>query len=334
MFSMTHRPRRLRVHETLRRLIRETAVSVDDLIAPLFVAEGESTRQEIGAMPGQYRLGIGPLIDECRALRDAGIPGVALFPVVPDELKRPDAAEILNPNGLYPRAIAALKKEVPDLLVFSDVALDPFSSDGHDGIVSGGKIQNDATVEVLAQASLVQAEAGADVIAPSDMMDGRVGVIREALDSGGFEDVSILSYTAKYASAYYGPFREALDSAPRARGDVPADKKTYQMDPANAEEAVRELYLDLAEGADMVMVKPALNYLDVIALLREHSSVPVAAYHVSGEYAMVKAAASRGWLDERAAAMEAVTAIKRAGASIILTYFAGAIATWLKGRDA
>ena len=334
MLPHIQRPRRLRASATMRRLVRETTLSVDDLIAPLFVAEGDDTREEIGAMPGQYRLGIRALVDTCLRLRDAGIPGVALFPAIPDALKRPDAAEALNTDGLYPRAIRAVKQQVPDLLVVTDPALDPYSSDGHDGLVHHGRIANDPTVEMLAQVALLQAQAGADVVAPSDMMDGRVAAIRDALDSGGFEDVAILSYTAKYASAYYGPFREALDSAPRARSGVPADKKTYQMDPANADEAIRELYLDLQEGADMVMVKPALNYLDVIHVLREHSTVPVAGYHVSGEYAMVKAAAAQGWLDERAAAIEAVSAIKRAGASIVLTYFAESLANWLTGRTA
>lgn len=311
-------------------MVRETSVTVDDLIAPLFVVDGDGVRDEIGAMPGQYRFGIRTLVDECKRLRDLGIPGVALFPAIEEDRKNPTGSEGLDPGGLYPRAIAAVKREVPDLLVVTDVALDPYSSHGHDGVVINRAIDNDASVELLAQMALVQAEAGADIVAPSDMMDGRVGAIREALDTGGFVDVAILAYTAKYASAYYGPFREALDSAPRTLENVPADKKTYQMDPANAEEALRELALDVQEGADMVMVKPALNYLDVIYLLREFSEVPVAAYHVSGEYAMVKAAAARGWLDERLAAMEAVTSIKRAGASIILTYFAGSIAEWLR----
>ena len=330
MLSLIQRPRRLRVNETMRRMVRETSVTVDDLIAPLFVVDGDDSQIEIGAMPGQYRWGISRLTEECRRLRDAGIPGVALFPAIPEERKNPTGSESLDPNGLYARAITAVKREVPDLLVVTDVALDPYSSHGHDGVVLNGKIDNDASVDLLAQMAVVQAQAGADVVAPSDMMDGRVGAIREALDASGFQDVAILAYTAKYASAYYGPFREALDSAPREMAEVPRDKKTYQMDPANAEEALRELYLDIQEGADMVMVKPALNYLDVIHLVRENSDVPVAAYHVSGEYAMVKAAAARGWLDERAAAMEAVTSIKRAGASIILTYFAASIASWLR----
>jgi len=282
------------------------------------------------SMPGQFRFGIRRLVEEARALQAAGIPAVAVFPALDDGLKTPTGGESLNSEGLYPRAIRALKEGVPGLLVISDVALDPYSSDGHDGVVVGGRIDNDASVDLLAQMALVHAEAGADVVAPSDMMDGRVAAIREALDSGGYLDVAILAYTAKYASAYYAPFREALDSAPTTRSGAPGDKKTYQMDPANVEEAIRELLLDLDEGADIVMVKPAINYLDVIARVREVASVPVAAYHVSGEYAMIKAAAANGWLDERQAALEAVTAIKRAGASIILTYFAGDLAGWLE----
>ena len=311
-------------------MARETRLSVDHLVQPLFVMEGEGERQPIASMPGQARLTVDELVREAEELHALGVPAVALFPKIDDALKSSAGDAALDPEGLYPRAIGAVKRAVPEMLVVTDVALDPYSSDGHDGIVRDGKIANDPSVSMLAQMAVVQASAGADVIAPSDMMDGRVGAIREALDSGGFTDVAILSYTAKYASAFYGPFRDALDSAPRARSDVPRDKRTYQMDPANAEEAVRELLLDVEEGADIVMVKPALNYLDVIRMMRERSTVPVAAYHVSGEYAMVKAAAANGWLEERAAAIESVTAIKRAGASIILTYFAGDIARWLK----
>ncbi len=327
------RPRRLRTSAALRRMARETRLSVDHLIAPLFVIEGEGVRQPIASMPGQYRLSIDRLVEEVQALADLGIPAVALFPAIDTALKDETASEGLNPDGLYPRAIRALKAEAPEVLVLTDVALDPFSSDGHDGIVRGGKIVNDETLEVIAQMAVVHARAGADVIAPSDMMDGRVRAVRRALDDEGFTDTAILSYTAKYASAYYGPFRDALDSHPREDSkdekDVPAHKKTYQMDPANAREALRELRLDLDEGADLVMVKPATNYLDVIWRVREASDVPVAAYHVSGEYAMIKAAAARGWLDERAAATEALTAIRRAGADCILTYFARDMARWL-----
>ena len=328
--DLIERPRRLRRTEGLRRMVRETRLSVDQLVAPLFVVEGQGIRQEVPSMPGQYRLSIDELVREARALHALGIPAVALFPALNDAQKTPDGREALNPDGLYPRAIRAVKDAVPELLVITDIALDPYSSDGHDGIVQAGRILNDETVEILARMAVVQAEAGADIVAPSDMMDGRVGAIRRALDEAGFVDVAILSYTAKYASAFYGPFRDALDSAPRHRPGVPPDKKTYQMDPANAREALRELRLDLEEGADMVMVKPALPYLDVIYRVKQAADVPVAAYHVSGEYAMLKAAALNGWLDEKAAVLEALTAIARAGADVILTYFAKQVAQWLQ----
>ncbi|MEZ4699697.1 MAG: porphobilinogen synthase [Rhodothermales bacterium] len=327
--DLPHRPRRMRRTENLHRLNRETRLAVDNLIAPLFVVEGEQVRQPIDAMPGQYRFSIDTLVEEARVIHELGIPGVALFPAIAESLKDPKGSEGLNPYGLFPRAIRAIKEALPDLLVISDVALDPYSSDGHDGVVHGGAIDNDPSVEILARMAVVQAEAGADIIAPSDMMDGRVGALRDALDAAGYTDRAILAYTAKYASAFYGPFREALDSAPRTRDGIPGDKKTYQMDPANAREALREAALDLDEGADMVMVKPAVNYLDVIYRLREMSDVPVAAYHVSGEYAMIKAAVARGWLDERSAVMETLTAIRRAGADVILTYFARQAAGWL-----
>jgi len=328
--SLIERPRRLRRTEAIRRMVRETRLSVDQLVAPLFVVEGHGVRQEVSSMPGQYRLSIDELVREARELHALGIPAVALFPALDESLKTPDGREALNPDGLYPRAIRAVKEAVPELLVITDVALDPYSSDGHDGIVRNGRILNDETVEILARMAVVQAQAGADIVAPSDMMDGRVGAIRQALDEAGFTEVAILSYTAKYASAFYGPFRDALDSAPRHRPGVPPDKKTYQMDPANAREALRELRLDLEEGADMVMVKPALPYLDVIYRVKQAADVPVAAYHVSGEYAMLKAAALNGWLDEKATVLEALTAIARAGADVILTYFAKQVAQWLQ----
>ena len=328
--SLIERPRRLRRTEAIRRMVRETRLSVDRLVAPLFVVEGHGMCQEVPSMPGQYRLSIDELVREVRELHALGIPAVALFPALDESLKTPDGREALNPDGLYPRAIRAVKEAVPELLVITDVALDPYSSDGHDGIVRDGRILNDETVEILARMAVVQAQAGADIVAPSDMMDGRVGAIRQALDEAGFTEVAILSYTAKYASAFYGPFRDALDSAPRHRPGVPPDKKTYQMDPANAREALRELRLDLEEGADMVMVKPALPYLDVIYRVRQAADVPVAAYQVSGEYAMLKAAALNGWLDEKAAVLEALTAICRAGADVILTYFAKQVAQWLQ----
>ncbi|MDQ7040889.1 MAG: porphobilinogen synthase [Rhodothermus sp.] len=328
--ALTERPRRLRRTEGIRRMVRETRLSVDQLVAPLFVVDGKGVRQEVPSMPGQYRLSIDELVREARTLHALGIPAIALFPALDTSLKTPDGREALNPKGLYPQAIRAVKDAVPELLVITDVALDPYSSDGHDGIVRDGRILNDETVAILAHMAVVQAEAGADIVAPSDMMDGRVGAIRRALDDAGFTEVAILAYTAKYASAFYGPFRDALDSAPRHRPGIPPDKKTYQMDPANAREALRELRLDLEEGADMVMVKPALPYLDVIYRVRQVADVPVAAYHVSGEYAMLKAAAQNGWLDEKATVLETLTAICRAGADVILTYFARQVAQWLQ----
>lgn len=328
--SLVERPRRLRQTEALLRMVRETRLLVDQLVAPLFVVEGKGVRQEIPSMPGQYRLSIDELMREVQELDALGIPAVALFPALDASLKTPDGREALNPKGLYSRAIQAVKKATPHLLVITDVALDPYSSDGHDGIVRDGRILNDETVAMLARMAVVQAEAGADIVAPSDMMDGRVGAIRHALDEAGFTEVAILSYTAKYASAFYGPFRDALDSAPRHRPGVPPDKKTYQMDPANAREALRELRLDLEEGADIVMVKPALPYLDVLYRMRQACDVPLAAYHVSGEYAMLKAAAQNGWLNEKAAVLETLTAIRRAGADFILTYFAKQVAQWLQ----
>jgi porphobilinogen synthase len=328
--DLVHRPRRLRRTAAIRRMARETRLSVDNLIMPLFVIDGEGKREAIEAMPGQFRFSIDRLVEEAQAVADLGIPAVALFPALPDAIKDPEGSEGLNPDGLFPRAIRAVKNAVPDLVIVSDVALDPYSSDGHDGIVRDGRIVNDESLEVLSRMAVVQAAAGADVIAPSDMMDGRVAALRTALDDAGHMDTAILSYAAKYASSFYGPFRAALDSAPRQRDDVPADKKTYQMDPANVREALREVALDLDEGADMVMVKPALAYLDVIWRVREMVDVPVAAYHVSGEYAMIHAAAERGWADLRAAATEATTSIRRAGADLILTYFAKDLAGWLR----
>ena len=328
-FSLPKRPRRLRSSEAIRRLSRETRLSVDNLVAPLFIVDGNGIKDPIEAMPGQFRMSVDVLLQEVEDIHQLGVPAIALFPAIEDSLKDPYGTECLNPKGLYPRAIQAVKSKCPDILVITDVALDPYSSDGHDGIVDQGVIDNDTTLGVLAKMAVLHAESGADIIAPSDMMDGRVMAIRDLLDENGHINTAILSYTAKYASAYYGPFREALDSAPRSLEGVPTDKKTYQMDPANAHEAVRELHLDIEEGADMVMVKPAINYLDVIHRLAEESEVPVAAYHVSGEYSMIKAAVQAGWLEEKAAVLEATTAIRRAGASVILTYFAKQIAAWL-----
>jgi porphobilinogen synthase len=305
-------------------MVRETRLSTDHLVLPLFVREGEGVREPIASMPGCFRLSEDQLLEEAREAVALGIPAVALFPLIEESKKDRLARESLNPAGLLLRCVVSLKAAFPKLTVITDVAMDPYSSDGHDGLVEGGEIVNDPTLAILADMAVAQAKAGADIVAPSDMMDGRVGAIRDALDEAGFSHVGILSYAAKYASALYGPFRDALDSAPRA-----GDKKTYQMDPANRREALREVFLDIQEGADMVMVKPAMAYLDVIALIREHVDLPVAAYHVSGEYAMIKAAAAQGWLNEQAVMMESTLAMRRAGADIILTYFAKDIARLL-----
>jgi len=322
--TLRSRPRRNRRTETIRAAVRETALSPARLVYPLFVHDGD-TDAPIGAMPGCSRLSARGLFAEVERAIGVGIGMVALFPAVADAKKDPRGTESFNPDGLVPRTVAALKQRWPELLIATDVALDPYSSDGHDGIVGeGGRILNDQTVAVLCKQALAQARAGADIVAPSDMMDGRVGAIRDALDGEGFTEVSILAYTAKFASAFYGPFREALDSAPKH-----GDKKTYQMDPANAREALRELALDEAEGADIVMVKPAGPYLDVIRSVREATTLPVAAYQVSGEYAQIMAAAERGWLDQRATALESLLSIRRAGADLIFTYFARRAAEWL-----
>ncbi len=327
--SLIQRPRRNRKCENIRRLTQESRLSCHDLVAPLFVIGGEDQRETITSMPGQYRLGLKPLLKEVEELQELGIPGVALFPVIPDALKTPDAVCAFDPEGLYPQAIRALKKTFPDMLLVTDVALDPYSSDGHDGLLDreSGEILNDETLTLLSQMAVLQARAGSDVIGASDMMDGRVAAIRKALDSEGYIQTSIMSYTAKYASAFYSPFRDALASAPRS-----GDKKTYQMNPANVREAVLETKLDQSEGADMVMVKPALCYLDVIRAIRESTTLPVAAYNVSGEYAMVKAAAENGLLDEDLAISEILTGMKRAGCDVIFTYFAKKAAHLLKAR--
>jgi porphobilinogen synthase len=309
------RPRRNRSRPALRRLLRETRLSVDDLVLPLFVQAGENAATPIPSMPGHARLSIDRIVEKAGEATALGIPGVALFPVLPDAEKDPRGSAAAKPDGLLQRCVRAVKNAQPDLLVITDVALDPYSSDGHDGFVVDGRIDNDETLPLLAEMAVSQAEAGADFVAPSDMMDGRVLAIREALDAAGHSEVGIGSYCTKYASAFYGPFRDALDSAPRA-----GDKKTYQMDPANAREAIRELALDKSEGADWLMVKPGLVYADVIRLVREHTALPVAAYHVSGEYAMLRAAAERGWLDYDACLLESLLSLKRAGADVIFTY--------------
>ncbi|MDA1266471.1 MAG: porphobilinogen synthase [Planctomycetota bacterium] len=319
-----HRPRRNRKSAAIRDLCRETTLSAADLVYPLFVhADGVDTALE--SLPGQTRWSLDGLVTEARRAWDLGVRAVVLFPKIEDALKTSDGREVRNGDGLIPEALRRLRAACPDLCLITDVALDPYSSDGHDGIVApDGRILNDETVAVLCEQALTQARAGADVIAPSDMMDGRVGAIRAALDGEGFSEVSILSYTAKYASAFYGPFRGALDSAPKA-----GDKRTYQMDPGNCREALRELELDEAEGADMVMVKPAGPYLDIVRDVREATNLPVAAYQVSGEYLALHAAAQSGWLDLEAAALESLVGIRRAGADLIFTYFAPAAAGWL-----
>jgi porphobilinogen synthase len=316
------RNRRLRTNETIRSLVRETLISPNDFLVPLFIVEGKGIKEEIASMPNYYRFSLDLLKGEIKTLWSLGLKSVLLFVKVDDILKDNKGTEALNPNGLMQRAIKTVKDICPDMLVMTDVALDPFSTYGHDGIVEGGKIINDATVEVLAEMSISHAEAGANFVAPSDMMDGRILGIREALDQSNFIDIGIMSYSAKYASGFYGPFRDALDSAPVAMVDIPKDKKTYQMDFANRNEAIRETEMDINEGADIVMVKPGLCYLDIVRDLRNTFDVPLAVYQVSGEYAMLKAASEKGWLDHDAVMMEQVTAIKRAGADIIASYFA------------
>jgi len=318
------RPRRNRKSAAIRELCRESRLSVGNLIYPLFVHDGDRD-EAIDSMPGCVRWSLDGLVREVGEAHGLGVRAIVLFPAISAGLKSPDAAESGNDAGLVPRAVRVLKAAYPDLVVITDVALDPYNSDGHDGLVADdGRILNDETVAVLCEQALCHARAGADIVSPSDMMDGRVGEIRAALDAGGFEEVSILAYSAKYASAYYGPFRGALESAPKS-----GDKKTYQMDPGNSREALREAELDVAEGADMVMVKPAGPYLDIVRAVAEHVDVPVAAYQVSGEYLMIKSAAAAGWLDEKAVVMEALLGIRRAGASVILSYFAKDVARWL-----
>lgn len=316
------RNRRLRASDSIRHLVRETILTPSDFLVPLFVVEGKGIREEIASMPDYYRLSLDNLEKEVKELWNMGLCAVLLFVKVPDNLKDNKGSEALNINGLMQLAIKTVKNACPDMLVMTDVALDPYSSFGHDGIVEGGKILNDETSELLAEMSVSHAEAGADFVAPSDMMDGRIKIIREALEDEDHTDTGIMSYSAKYASAFYGPFRDALDSAPVDLKNVPKNKKTYQMDSANREEAIRETRMDIEEGADIVMVKPGLCYLDIVRDLKNTFDIPIAAYQVSGEYAMLKAAAEKGWLDHDAVMMEQLISIKRAGASIIASYFA------------
>jgi porphobilinogen synthase len=313
--ELVYRPRRLRRTAAIRRMVRETVLNPADFIYPMFVAPGKGVRQEVAAMPGVARLSVDLLVEEVKPVWEAGVPAVLLFGL--PQKKDDTGSEAASPWGAVQQAVRALKKALPELVVITDVCLCGYTSHGHCGIVHKGEIDNDATLEVLAQTALSHAEAGADLVAPSDMMDGRVGAIRETLDDHGFEMVGIMSYAVKYASAFYGPFREAAESAPKY-----GDRRGYQMDPANAREAMREATLDVEEGADIIMVKPALPYLDIISQLAGEFDLPLAAYQVSGEYSMIKAAAGKGWLDESAAMLESLTAIKRAGADLILTYFA------------
>ncbi|MDI6709729.1 MAG: porphobilinogen synthase [Bacillota bacterium] len=316
------RLRRLRQNPVVRRMVRETRLAVDDLIYPVFVTEGEDLRQSIEAMPGVFRFSVDTLVAEARDVQALGIPGVIVFGI--PEQKDERASHAYRPDGIIQRAVRALKDACPDLLVLTDVCLCEYTSHGHCGVVENGQVLNDPTLELLALTAVSHVRAGADMVAPSDMMDGRVGAIRSALDAEGYVHVPIMAYSAKYAGAFYGPFREAADSCPQF-----GDRRGYQMDPANGDEALREVAEDIAEGADIVMVKPALAYLDIIRRVKDAFHMPVAAYNVSGEYSMVKAAAARGWLDERAVTLEILTAMKRAGADIILTYHAKDVAQWL-----
>ncbi len=316
------RNRRLRSSEAIRHLVRETIITPSDFLVPLFVVEGKGVKEEISSMPNYYRLSLDNLEKEVKELWNMGLGAVLLFVKVPSNLKDNKGSEAINENGLMQLAIKTVKNACPDMLVMTDVALDPYSSYGHDGIVADGKILNDESVAILSQMSVSHAKAGADFVAPSDMMDGRILSIREALEDEGYTHTGIMAYSAKYASAFYGPFRDALDSAPVAMKDIPKDKKSYQMDAANRFEAIRETQMDIDEGADIVMVKPGLCYLDIVREIRNEVDVPIAVYQVSGEYAMVKAASERGWLDHDAVMMEQLVAIKRAGANIIASYFA------------
>tara|TARA_Y100000589_G_C27176437_1_gene638951 strand:- start:603 stop:1583 length:981 start_codon:yes stop_codon:yes gene_type:complete len=316
MSKLIKRPRRLRTSATLRDLVAENSLSVNDLITPIFILEGDGQQKEIPSMPGYFKKSLDLTIDDVKKLWDMGLKSVLLFVQVSDGLKDNVGTEAVNPEGLMQKAVRTIKDAVPGMVVMTDVALDPYSEYGHDGIVEGGEIVNDPTVVVLAEMALSHARAGADFVAPSDMMDGRIAAIRKSLDENGFENTGIMSYSAKYASSFYGPFRDALDSAPGF-----GDKKTYQMDPANAKEGLKEAILDIEEGADIVMVKPGLPYLDMVYRVKKESEVPVSVYHVSGEYAMIKAAAAQGWIDEDAAIMESLLSFKRAGADLIATYF-------------
>ncbi len=324
----TTRMRRMRRHDFSRRLMRENQLSVDDLIYPMFVIEGKNQTQTVSSMPGVERLSVDLILQQAEQLVELGIPAIALFPVVSKDKKSADAKEAYNPKGLAQSCVKALKESFPELGIITDVALDPFTSHGQDGLIdNNGYVINDETVEVLSRQALSHAEAGADIVAPSDMMDGRIGAIRNTLESNGFINTQILAYSAKYASSFYGPFRDAVGSAANLGG---GNKYSYQMDPANSDEALREIELDLSEGADMIMVKPGMPYLDIIRRAKQELAVPTFAYQVSGEYAMLKAAALNGWLDEKQVVLESLLAFKRAGSDAILTYYAKSVAQWLK----
>ena len=327
MSILTHRPRRLRKQKFNRSLVRENALSASDLIYPLFVIEGKNKREAIESMPGIERVSIDQLLVEAKEIINLKIQAIALFPVISSDKKTEEAGESYNPDGLVQRAVRSLKRNFPELAVITDVALDPFTSHGQDGLIdSDGYVLNDETVDVLIKQSLSHAEAGADIIAPSDMMDGRIGAIRNALEESGYIHTNILSYSAKYASSFYGPFREAVGSS----GNLgKSDKKTYQMDPGNSNEAIREVELDISEGADMVMIKPGLPYLDIVSNVKQTFGVPTFAYHVSGEYAMLKAASQNNWIEEKSTVLETLLCFKRAGADAILTYYAKDAAKWI-----
>lgn len=326
------RNRRLRTTPAVRALVQETVLTTNDFVMPMFIMEGENKQEAIPSMPGIYRRTLDLAVEECKELFTLGVKAVNLYMKVSENLKDNTGKESWNPDGLMQNAIRAIRKAVPGMVIMPDVALDPYSVYGHDGIITNGKIDNDATNEALVKMSVSHAEAGADIVAPSDMMDGRVAAIRTGLEENGFTDVGILSYAAKYASSFYGPFRSALDSAPKEDIEIPKDKKTYQMDFHNSREAIDEVFKDIAEGADIIMIKPGMPYLDIVSQVRQNIDLPIAVYHVSGEYAMLKAAAQNGWLDNDKAVIESLTCIKRAGADMIFTYAAKEAAILLNNK--
>lgn len=329
---MLRRPRRNRQSKAIRSLIRETQLSTDHLVYPLFLVDGKGIKQEVASLPGNFRMSIDEMLQEIASCVALGLQSFILFPAIPEELKDKEATYSYHEDNFYLKAARAIKQSFPEICLISDVAMDPYNSDGHDGLVKNRKIVNDETLPILGKMAVAQAEAGFDIIGPSDMMDGRIQYLRSSLDQAGYTDTGIMSYCAKYASAFYGPFRDALDSAPKEDEDIPKDKKTYQMDPANRREALIEAELDTQEGADFLMVKPALHYLDVIHLLKDNFELPIAAYHVSGECAMLTAACQNGWLNYEQAMPEALLSIHRAGADVIITYFAKDFAAMSRGE--